>query len=143
MTRSEETRVAVAVVEHDGRFLVGERPSGVALAGYAEFPGGKIAANETPEDAAVRECLEETGIAVAAVGQHPQVHQTYKHGRLHLFFVRCKVLDAQPPPRPPFRWIPRARLADERFPAANEALIAALLSGDDAKTGLADRGASR
>src|SRR5437764_2006476 len=58
------TPIAVAVVEKDGHFLVGQRPEGVSLAGLWEFPGGKIEPGESPEAAAVRECLEETGVDV-------------------------------------------------------------------------------
>ena len=36
--------VAAAVIEHDGRFLVTRRPTGVHLEGYWEFPGGKCEA---------------------------------------------------------------------------------------------------
>ncbi len=54
------TRIAIAVVEHDGNFLIGLRPSGAVLGGLWEFPGGKVEPDETPEAAAARECLEET-----------------------------------------------------------------------------------
>ncbi len=36
-------------------------------------PGGKIDANETPEDAALRECLEETGLTVTLIGEKAPV----------------------------------------------------------------------
>ena len=56
------TLIAIAIVEYDGLFLVGQRPPDVPLAGLWEFPGGKVQAGETPEAAAARECFEETGL---------------------------------------------------------------------------------
>ena len=47
-------RIAVAVVEHNDRFLVGIRDAADSLAGYHEFPGGKIEPGETVQQAAVR-----------------------------------------------------------------------------------------
>ena len=49
------TAIAVAVVEHDDRFLVGQRPAGKPLAGYWEFPGGRVEEGESPQQAAIRE----------------------------------------------------------------------------------------
>lgn len=57
------TPIAIAVVQHADQFLIGQRPAGLVLSGYWEFPGGKIQLGETPEAAAVRECLEETGLS--------------------------------------------------------------------------------
>ena len=48
----EPTEIAVAVVEHAGRYLIGLRPAGEALAGYWEFPGGKVPQGELPGEAA-------------------------------------------------------------------------------------------
>ncbi|MDP6469251.1 MAG: NUDIX domain-containing protein, partial [Pirellulaceae bacterium] len=64
----EPTLIAIAVVEHNGRFLVGMRPVETVLAGFSEFPGGKVEPNEVPAQAAVRECLEETGLEVEVSG---------------------------------------------------------------------------
>ena len=58
------TEIAVAVVERDGSFLIGLRTAGLSLAGMAEFPGGKVEPGESPSAAAVRECLEETGLQI-------------------------------------------------------------------------------
>src|SRR5262249_13310601 len=63
----QPTLVAIAVVEHGERFLVGIRPEGKPLAGFAEFPGGKVNDGETPEAAAIRECDEESGLRIEVV----------------------------------------------------------------------------
>ena len=46
---------AVALVDPDGRVLIGKRPEGKMLAGLWEFPGGKVEAGERPEAALIRE----------------------------------------------------------------------------------------
>ncbi len=56
--------VAAALIDADGRVLLSQRPKGKALEGLWEFPGGKIDANERPEDALIRELREELGIVV-------------------------------------------------------------------------------
>jgi 8-oxo-dGTP diphosphatase len=120
--------VAIAVVGHDDQFLVGQRPAGVALAGYWEFPGGKIQPGETPEQAAVRECREETGLTVEPVRRYTPHTQDYEHGTVALHFIACKVSEAKTAPRPPFRWLARAQLADYAFPEGNRVLIEQLLN---------------
>ena len=52
MSPSIPVLVAVAVVEHASKVLVGRRPAGKPLAGLWEFPGGKVLPGETPEEAA-------------------------------------------------------------------------------------------
>jgi len=58
-------QVAVGVlVRADGAFLLTSRPEGKAYAGYWEFPGGKLEAGETIEEALHRELQEEIGITI-------------------------------------------------------------------------------
>jgi 8-oxo-dGTP diphosphatase len=122
------TPIAIAVVEHEGRFLIGQRPDGLPLAGLWEFPGGKIEPGETPEAAATRECLEETGLRVEPRFRYPPHVQVYDHDRVELHFIACRPKD-QPPPRPqsPFRWITRAELSNYAFPAGNRGLLQLLI----------------
>lgn len=57
--------VAAALLDASGRVLITQRPAGKPQAGRWEFPGGKIAALETPVQALQRELGEELGIDVA------------------------------------------------------------------------------
>ncbi len=120
------TSIAVAVVEYAGTFLVGVRPGGAVLAGYWEFPGGKVRAGETPEQAAARECREETGLDVELGEAYPEVLHQYEHGCVRLCFFAARPTNPATEPCPPFRWVPREELASLRFPEANAALLASL-----------------
>lgn len=122
------THIAIAVVEHAGQFLIGERPPGVALAGLWEFPGGKVEPGETPEAAAVRECLEETGLLVEVVGEYPRHDHDYAHDRVRLQFFSCRPKSQELAPLSPFRWVPREELQAYEFPRGNSELLSLLVS---------------
>ena len=115
--------VAVAVVEQQGKLLIGLRPAGVALAGYWEFPGGKVHEGELPENAAIRECLEEAGLATRVTGSYPQVAHEYEHAHVLLHFFACEPIEQQCELPLRFRWIPAAELGQYEFPPANAALL--------------------
>ena len=55
---------ACALIDPDGRVLIAQRPAGKAMAGLWEFPGGKVEADERPEQSLIRELREELGIVV-------------------------------------------------------------------------------
>ena len=131
MNSDDAVSIAVAVVCQGDCFLVGRRPAGVPLAGLWEFPGGKIEPGESPQEAAIRECREETGLTVAVHDEFPGQLYDYEHGRVHLHFLSCLPVDRDPVPQAPFRWVERQKLADLEFPAGNRALLDYLLSGDD------------
>ena len=65
MAEFRRKTIGIAVVEHQGSYLIGIRPAGASLAGFAEFPGGKCEAGEEPAAAAVRECLDGTDLTPA------------------------------------------------------------------------------
>ena len=127
--QTEETTVAIALVRRGDCWLVGQRPAGKTLAGYAEFPGGKCLPDEALEQCACRECFEETGIEVRVLGLQQETTHDYPHGRLRLFFFRCVPVN-NVEPRPPFRWVERSDLVKLRFPPANDAVIEQLTQGE-------------
>jgi len=92
----ERTPVEVAVgvlIDSEGRFLLTSRPEGKVYAGYWEYPGGKLEAGESVEEALRRELHEELGITIGQA--HPWRIELvdYPHARVRLHF--CKVFDWQ------------------------------------------------
>lgn len=84
------TEVAVGVLfQSNGDFLMTSRPSGKVYAGYWEFPGGKIEANESVDQALRRELNEELGITIGEVQRWRIGLIDYPHAlvRLHFFKV--------------------------------------------------------
>jgi 8-oxo-dGTP diphosphatase len=129
MSPSDVISIAVAVVEHEGRVLIGKRPPGSALAGFWEFPGGKIRPGEEAEEAAQRECLEETGLAIRILATHSEVEQDYEHGRVRIRFLAATPVDPGREPAEPFRWVAISQLARYKFPPANQDVIRRLVRG--------------
>lgn len=129
---TRRVEIAVAVVEDESRFLIGLRPEGAQLAGLWEFPGGKVEPGETPSDAAIRECLEETGLAVRIRGQYPRAAHDYEYGRVRLHFFACAPVEQRRALPASFRWVSRAELEQYTFPPANAELIELLAAGKKA-----------
>ncbi|MCX8501033.1 MAG: 8-oxo-dGTP diphosphatase MutT [Alphaproteobacteria bacterium] len=87
MTHPLVYAVAVALVDETGRLLIAERPQGKSMAGFWEFPGGKIEPGETPSQAICRESTEELGVGIAPESLVPIsfVEHDYPHFTLILF----------------------------------------------------------
>ena len=86
------TEVAVGVlIRADGAFLLTSRPAGKPYAGYWEFPGGKLEAGESVEQALCRELQEELGIDIGTVQPWKSELVDYPHALVRLHF--CKVFD--------------------------------------------------
>lgn len=81
--------VVAAIIKKNDTYLCARRKSGSHLAGFWEFPGGKVEANETHSEALQRELIEELHIDVGVedfVGQ-----STYDYGGkiVRLFAYLC------------------------------------------------------
>ncbi|PUE59002.1 7,8-dihydro-8-oxoguanine-triphosphatase [Limnohabitans curvus] len=83
-------QVAVGVLMRgDDAFLLTSRPEGKAYAGFWEFPGGKLEAGETVEQALRRELQEEIGITIHDCTLWKTERIDYPHALVQLNF--CKV----------------------------------------------------
>ena len=119
---------AGALVRPDGGVLVAERPDGRALAGYLEFPGGKLEPGESPEAALARELHEELGIGGLCPRPLIRFEHDYPDYRVRLYVFRVARWEGEAVGREGQRlaWmLPRALAAAKLLPA-NRPVLAAL-----------------
>ena len=57
-------KVVAAILQKEDKILIARKKEGKPLAGYFEFPGGKIEKGETPEESLARELMEEMNIKI-------------------------------------------------------------------------------
>ena len=121
---------ACALIDADSRVLIAKRPEGRPLAGYWEFPGGKIEAGETPEDTVIRELAEELSVKVTKPCLAPLTFSTYDYPEFHILLALfvCRRWEGTPAPREAqeIKWVRANRLRDFRMPPADEPLISHL-----------------
>jgi mutator protein MutT len=125
----ERIVVVAAVIERNGRFLVARRLPGTHLAGYWEFPGGKVHQGETEEDALRREMAEELDTGLTKTRQIFRTVHEYPERVVELHFFRG---DLTAEPRPvlgqELRWIAREEFGALAFPPADTELIDGLVN---------------
>jgi 8-oxo-dGTP diphosphatase len=119
--------VAAALVDADNRVLIAQRPKGKALEGLWEFPGGKIDADERPEDALIRELGEELGIAVKTACLAPLTFASHAYDDFHLLMPLyvCRRWEGfvQPLEGQALKWARAKDLRNYPMPPADAPLI--------------------
>ena len=122
--------VAAALFDADGRVLIAERPAGKHMAGWWEFPGGKVGPGETDADALVRELREELGVESEALAEIMTLSHEYPDRVVDLVLWRATLLDGEPQglDGQQLKWVEPAGLASERLLEADKPFIAALVT---------------
>ena len=87
-------KVVCGIIYKEGRIFIARKKQGKPLAGFWEFPGGKIEQHESPEEALQRELQEELGMRVS-IGDFlgSNVHQ-YASKKIKLLAYTCLFIDA-------------------------------------------------
>src|SRR5690554_4128907 len=126
----KEIHVAVAVIIRDGRVLVARRPGHAHQGGLLEFPGGKVEAGETVQQALIREIAEETGLRLTESALEPVIGIHHDYGDKQVFLDVWQTTDSQGEAEgregQSVSWMLPETLRDEDFPAGNRAIIHAL-----------------
>jgi A/G-specific adenine glycosylase len=126
--RRPHYRIAVGIVEHEGRILIARRRDEQMLGGLWEFPGGKQEPGERLEQTAVRELQEEVHLAVRIVRRACTIRHAYSHFRITLTAFLCVPEEAPEAAHcdRPMAWVRWERIRDYPMPKANHKLLAAM-----------------
>jgi len=116
-------RLVAAVIERDGRYLITQRRPSAVLPGLWEFPGGRVEAGESDEQALRRELRERLGTEATIKGlMAHRVH--HYHGYSVDLNVYQAALVAGQEPQPlrvaEIRWVPSNEFEKYPFPAADQ-----------------------
>jgi len=121
--------VVAAIVNNCNEVFIALRPDDKHQGGLWEFPGGKVEPGESVKDALARELHEELGIEVRVSRPLIQIRHHYADKSVCLDVWRVTEFDgyAHGKEGQAVTWWPIRHLRQKAFPAANEAIIDALL----------------
>ena len=121
---------AVALFDRDGRVLIARRPEGKSMAGLWEFPGGKVEAGETPEQALIRELQEELAVDTVESCLAPFTFASHAYDDFHLlmplYVCRKWTGKVTPVEGQTLKWVMPTQLKEYPMPPADKPLIAML-----------------
>jgi 8-oxo-dGTP diphosphatase len=124
--------VAAALIVRGDEILIGQRRPNQPMALKWEFPGGKIEAGESPQQALARELDEELGITATIGPAVTRIRHNYRHGGavdLQFFAVREFTGEIVNHIYHQFRWVRLVELSNYEFLAADRELIRDLAAG--------------
>jgi 8-oxo-dGTP diphosphatase len=121
-------RVVAAALFDGPRVLIAERPAGKHMAGWWEFPGGKVGSNESDAQALVRELREELGVDAEANAEIMTLTHDYPDRVVDLVLWRATIKSGEPRglDGQQLKWVDCGALAVERLLEADRPFIAAL-----------------
>ncbi|MDW6001730.1 8-oxo-dGTP diphosphatase MutT [Vibrio mangrovi] len=123
----KRTHIVAAIIfnQEKSQVYITKRPDHLHKGGFWEFPGGKVEAGESTEQAISRELDEEIGIQIVA--QQPYRHLTHDYPDKSLVFDFICISDFTGEPYgkegQQGQWVHVADLTNYHFPEANEPIV--------------------
>lgn len=87
-------KVVCGIIWKEGKVFIARRKPGKSLAGFWEFPGGKLEEGEEPEPALVRELEEELGMKVKILEFFGSKTHNYESFSIELIAYNCEFISA-------------------------------------------------
>jgi len=123
-------QISVGIIRNaEGEIYITQRAADAHMAHKWEFPGGKIEAEESPEQAVIRELQEEVGITVTSLQQFDKLEYQFPDRHITLWFWLVDGWEGEPWGKEgqPGRWVAQRELVAGEFPPANAPVIEKLI----------------
>lgn len=114
--------VGAVLVNENDEILCALRSQTMSLPGLWEFPGGKIEAGESPENALKREIKEELGVEITVGEQIADVTHEYSTVIVRLLTYYAKIIDSSQPlaaEHEKLEWLGRHKLGELEWAPAD------------------------
>lgn len=140
-------RVAAGIIQRDNEVLAVQRGYG-EMDGLWEFPGGKIDASETPEEACLRELREELDVHITSLQDFYTLEYDYPDFHLSMNCFLCHLDEKSGEPtrndrQRDMRWVHKSSLATlEWMPADIELVDMLVRMGEEEEQALVKRRAA-
>ena len=122
--------VSIALINNYDQVLIAKRPNNKHLAGFWEFPGGKVEKNETPENALIREVKEELNVNINNKCIAPVSFSEFDYTNFHLLLLLyiCRRWEGVPitMEENELKWVKPSMLRKYKMPPADDSLIYSL-----------------
>nr|WP_321514162.1 (deoxy)nucleoside triphosphate pyrophosphohydrolase [uncultured Pseudodesulfovibrio sp.] len=123
-------QVVAGIVWRDGLYLAVQRPEGSRMAGWWEFPGGKVEEGEFRDAALVREFQEELNITPTEFEYWRNIEHEYDEFAVCLYFYHIHSYSGQLSmlEKQQFAWVNPSRTPTLNYLPADIAIVEALHS---------------
>ena len=119
--------VSIALINNYDQVLIAKRPNNKHLAGFWEFPGGKVEKGETPENALIREVKEELNVDINNKCIAPLSFSEFDYKKFHLVLLLyiCRRWEGEPlkMEENELKWVKPSMLRKYKMPPADDSLI--------------------
>lgn len=125
---SKAIQVTAAIIERDNKIFIARRAPHKHLAGFWEFPGGKIEDGETDDQCLIRELREELGIVVSVKGFFLQNEHIYNENTILLKAYTCDFIEGEISlsDHDQFEWVGTTALDNYKFAPADVPIVRAI-----------------
>ena len=121
--------VAVALIWNGDKFMIRQRPANKARALLWELVGGKVEADETKQQALIRECNEELNVLLSVGDVFMDVVHEYPDLTVHLTLFNATIEEGEPQKleHNDIQWITPREIPNYEFCPADEEILKTIL----------------
>lgn len=130
----KQIEIAIGIIRsQSGKIFITQRGEHSHLAGFWEFPGGKVEMDETPYQTLLREIAEEVDIVIHDAKFLKIVEHEYADRAIKIHAYLVEEWDGEPFAKEgqPSKWIDEEELNADDFPDANRPIIEMLKNLDN------------
>ena len=127
---SEKKLVTAVILRRGTTVLLTRRAEGEKLAGYWEFPGGKVHKGESPEECLARELQEELSLFCSIGAKVAESEYRYEHGAFTILAYEAEIMSGalQLTVHDQAEWVEIGELLDRKLAPADIPIAQALQS---------------